>query len=236
MYFLVNKANNNNNNFLKLKILIKIFCNFFFNFKFIRINFFYHLKKYKDYNDLNSKNLNSQSVVLDFGANVGMFSLYISDIYNSKLYAYEPNPNCVNYLKKLFYKNKKVKIFNKGVSNKSERLKLYFSENDKKKIETFDGCSFDGEKKNIDIKNYSIVKTVDIKKILSKHKQIDLLKIDIEGWEYKIINFILKNINKIKYIYIEFHISSNKQKKNYNKILKVLKSKKLLNRKIFLWH
>jgi FkbM family methyltransferase len=235
MYFQLDKGNNNNI-FLKLKLLIKIFANYLFNFRFLRLNFFYHLSKYKNYNVLNSKNLDSQSVVLDFGANVGMFSLYISDIYNSKLYAYEPNPNCINYLKKLFYKNKKVKIFNKAISNKSKSLKLYFSKNDKKKIETFDGCSLDSKKENIDLKNYRIIKTINIKKVLSKHKYIDLLKIDIEGWEYKIINYILKNMNKIKYIYIEFHFSSNKQKKNYNKILKFLKSKKLLNSKIFLWH
>jgi len=214
---------------------IRPLINFFFKYKFLRVNFFYYLPKYKMYKNLNFLNLNENSVVIDFGANVGNFSLYIYDKFNSKLYCYEPNPYCCQYLKKIFNKNPKVKIFNKGVSNTSTILNLYLAKSDSAKYSLAEGCSYSKNKTNVSSENFIKTKTENIKKILLKYKYIDLLKIDIEGWEYKIINHVIKNIYKIKTVYIELHQSGVEQKKNYYKTLKLLKKKKLLNNKIFMW-
>jgi hypothetical protein len=62
---------------------------------------------------------------------------------------------------------------------------------------------------------------ISIKEILDKKKNI-LLKIDIEGDEYKILNTINKEQNKINLLIIEFHNIS----KNISKIKKFLSNSK----------
>ena len=70
--------------------------------------------------------------------------------------------------------------------------------------------------------NKSNKKQISIKKILHNKKNI-LLKIDIEGDEYKILNTIDKNFNKINLLIIEFHNIHQ----NINKIKKFLIKSKL---------
>lgn len=218
-------------NFKKLILIL-------FSFKFLRVIFFYYLPRFKLIKQYKKRfnHLSSDSTVIDLGANIGEFSSYIADKYNSKIYLYEPNPNCFFILKKIFNKNKSVKIFMLGVSNGIGKKKLYFHHNDKNKDSFFAGCSFDNKKYNVDTKNFISVKTTGIQNILSSHKTIDLLKIDIEGWEYKIIKPILKNIKKIKCILIELHYKSDHYRNKYNELIKIFKNNKLLNKKIFLWH
>ena len=67
------------------------------------------------------KNLNSDSIVIDLGANRGFFSQEIIENYNSKVIAYEPSKHlCNNELETLknkysekftFYNTKKSSIF-----------------------------------------------------------------------------------------------------------------------------
>ena len=65
--------------------------------------------KNKNYEYLdNLQSINSESVVLDFGANIGDVTEIIFKKYKSYLFAYEPNIVCFNYMKKKvrkFYKN-----------------------------------------------------------------------------------------------------------------------------------
>jgi len=61
-------------------------------------------------------------------------------------------------------------------------------------------------------------KEITIPKILKKYEKV-FLKIDIEGDEYKILNDIKRNSNKIIFLIIEFH----ELNKNINKIKKFLK-------------
>ena len=70
--------------------------------------------------------------------------------------------------------------------------------------------------------NKSSKKEISIKNILKNKKNI-LLKIDIEGDEYKILNAIDKNFDKLNLLIIEFHNIH----KNINKIRKFLMKSKL---------
>ena len=65
---------------------------------------------------------------------------------------------------------------------------------------------------------------ITISEAVGKNKDI-VLKIDIEGDEYKVLNEIDKNINKINLVIIEFH----EIKKNIKKIEKFIKKTKLRN-------
>ena len=68
-------------------------------------------------------------------------------------------------------------------------------------------------------------KQINIRKILNNKKNV-LLKVDIEGDEYEILNHIKSNSNKINCLIIEFHeVKKNLRKiNNFAKTLKNLKS------------
>ena len=73
---------------------------------------------------------------------------------------------------------------------------------------------------------YDIIKVDTIKSIMkkNKHTKIDLLKLDIEGAEIKVLNQMLNDNIKPKYLCIEFDLKLKKKDKDdlTNKILKRL--------------
>jgi FkbM family methyltransferase len=216
--------------------LIKIIINFFFDrFKLLRIVFLYKTSYYFYYKKIDDLRLEKNSIVLDFGANIGNFSRYINDKFKSRLFLYEPNPYCCEILRKKFASYSNVKIFNLGVYNVSGFKKFYMTIYDRTGFSISESCSFDKSKKGLDLKNFLRIKTLRIENILSKYNHINLLKIDIEGAEYKIINTVIKNINKIDVVFCEFHKTTPLQKKNYINTINLLKKNKLYNKKIFIW-
>ena len=93
-------------------------------------------------------------------------------------------------------------------------------------------------KKNIDKKNFKNIDLISIQKVIKQHKYIDLLKIDIEGSEYKILPYITKNINKFTKIYCEFHGRDEKNRfftKKFRYWLKKINSNKNYKKKIIPW-
>ena len=49
------------------------------------------------------------------------------------------------------------------------------------------GSSLLEQKRNVDSSNFSVVQTMSIEDLINKFDMIDLIKIDIEGYEYKIL-------------------------------------------------
>ena len=197
----------------------------------------------------NYNKLNKDSVILDFGANIGEVSDHIYNKYKCNIYAYEPNVACYNYMKKRFVNNYKIKIFNLAVSNYSGNSFLYFhkdaaANNDERFIQ---GATLRKEKDNISENKKIEVKAINISEILNSFKKIDLIKIDIEGSEYSILPELIKNRNKINIVLCEMHGNPNGKKINgqhknknftneYNKIIFELKKEGLYNSWFFEWH
>ena len=86
-------------------------------------------------------------------------------------------------------------------------------------------------KKNVILNKYRVVKKIrnhndiNLEKIFQKiNNNKNLLKIDIEGSEYEIIDDIISHSSKIKMLIVEFHWI-NKKKKLFVKSIKKLKNK-----------
>ena len=168
------------------------------------------------------------NIYLDVGAHKGeMIDILLKHFKISKIYAFEPNPESFNFLKKK--KIKKIKLFNYalGEKNKFEYLKVghisamsTINKINPNSIYTFLKKMiifiFFGEfkiyKKEIRVKK---IKMKDIYKSF-KGKKIDLLKIDTEGHEFNVIKGAgNKLIKKIKLILFELHYD-NSLIKNYS--------------------
>jgi FkbM family methyltransferase len=219
-----------------IKLFYKKIRSFFSKYQILREYIIYNTPKYKKYHVFN--NLTQNSCVIDLGGCVGDVSEYISDKYNSYIHCYEPNQRCFDILKKKFKKKKKIKIYNSAVSNFSGKAKLYLSKLNYKNSNLIifsQSSTLDSTKNNINKKNFLNVKVENISNILKKFNYIDLIKIDIEGTEYKILDALIKNKYKIKRVVCELHEKSYLQMKSKIKIIKMLNKKKLYNNWFIDW-
>ena len=192
--------------------------------------------------------LNKNSIIIDLGANIGDKTQYFNDRYKCKIICYEPNKIAYDILKKRFKKSSNIICINKGVSKNEREKKLYYHkqyENDK--LDFSQGSSFLDNKENINSKNFDYVQTLPIYELLDEHKYIDLIKIDIEGYEYEIIPELISNKNKIKYVIAELHgdpvrknydntQKNKKLEKKYLDLMNLLNQKKLLDSWFFQYY
>ena len=132
----------------------------------------------KIYDKLDIHNLNT---VIDIGANVGIFSNYITECGAKVVHAIEPSNKAFDELKNQFYYYNSVKCHKIGIGGKDE-LKTIFVNNDNSTI-----CSFlskTSENVSEEAVNVKSLQTFYNENSISK---IDLVKIDVEGMEYEII-------------------------------------------------
>ena len=167
-------------------------------------------------------------VVLDVGANIGMFSLFIKD-WAKKIYAIEPSKRIFECLKENTKKWNNIEIFNVGFSNRKGKAMLYG-----KGDETPQTMILEGE-------NKELIDTTTIEDFINENKidHIDVMKIDIEGMEYVVLadNSFRNIADRIDFIIGESHYVQQALPEHLLLILRKAKFKaKLLSSKNqFLW-
>lgn len=167
---------------------------------------------------LDSLALPKDAIIIDIGAQAGIFSVYASR-KASKIFAYEPILDNYNLISKNIIINQlvdKIIPFNLAVSDKKEKLRIFLSKNHTA------GHSIYGSGDN-----YIDVQTTTLKDIFDKNKikKCDLLKIDVEGSEYRILYSLPdRYFSKICRIHMEYHDVDN-DKKNHRYLIEFLKSK-----------
>lgn len=145
--------------------------------------------------------------ILDIGGNVGQFSVTLSKLIpEAKIDVFEPNPQIFPVLKLNTKHNKKIKLYNYGIGpNKAMRLNYvegrsatgsFFQEN--------------ATENNEDVRSVPVKLTSNIDS-LTKRSAYDLIKIDVEGYEYNVLEY-LRNL-ETRYLFIE--ISGPGRYKNY---------------------
>jgi FkbM family methyltransferase len=147
--------------------------------------------------------MNATDVVVDIGANIGIFSLYSGCTTSEAIHAFEPFPNNCAFLKKNIESNnlKNVILHNCAVSNKIGKDKLYISERSDGHL-LFDHC-IKGS-----LSDYVEVSTTTLEQVIDECElsEIGFLKIDCEGAEGQIIlSTPRRYLAKIRVMAIEFH-------------------------------
>lgn len=140
---------------------------------------------------------NNGGVVVDIGANIGSFSIY-SAAKGATVYAVEPEPNNLQELKNNIDLNNmqdQVYVLPYGISDyKGTAVISDMGGGSTIKDESVNGTEIE-------------VMSLDIMFDLYHIKEVDVLKIDVEGSEVEIILGASKeNLNKCKYITMEFDI------------------------------
>ena len=159
----------------------------------------------KEYSKL-LRYLKKGSVVIDVGAQMGIFSIFSALRDKSiKVYSYEPFlPNYTLFEKNIKLNNlsKQIFPFNKGVGKKNEMRSFTISD----KNTGGHGFYCTDSSKKIQIKTISLKEVFEENKI----KKCDFLKMDCEGAEYEILFNTPDNyLKKIKSITMEYHDNGN---------------------------
>ena len=150
---------------------------------------------------------------IDIGANVGKYTKLLLAETNSEVIAFEPLPKAFEELKEI-EKNfsSRLNVYNFGIGNKNSNLELNYS-TEKSELASFiqdlDKLSFVDSKNNKKI----IVEVMTLDSFFKKYeqtykeKEIDLLKIDTEGFELEVLSGASETLinKKPKFIQIEFN-------------------------------
>lgn len=162
--------------------------------------------------------------IIDCGSHIGFSILYFKSIYpKAEILGFEPNSENFEILQRNLTVNKlkDVKVINAALSNKNGKDLLRISFEEKEPwtwADTIINNIWGDEDDNKKIE----VKTVRLSKYLNK--PVDLLKVDIEGSEQKVLEEIKNKLYFIEQIIMEFHgTPTNKDINNYEVIKKLLK-------------
>ena len=149
------------------------------------------------------KLINENSIVVDVGAHLGVYTNFFTQVINDggKIYSIELNPSTFNRLQTSFSSHKNVILLNKAVSNNNGVVDFY---HDGGHTQTTNILGFDANK-NINDKIGSI-ESVRLDTLLEKEENIDLIKIDVEGAEIKVLEGLEGVILKVKYLLVECHM------------------------------
>ena len=152
-------------------------------------------------------------VSIDIGANVGKYTQMLLSETNSEIISFEPLKEAFKELQKIENEHpNRLKVFNYAIGEENTNLELNFSDEKSEKA-TFsndiDKLSFFDHEKNKKV--MTEVMTLDSffleNSSLINKKDIDLIKIDTEGFELEVIKGAKNTIEnkRPKYIQLEFN-------------------------------
>ena len=153
---------------------------------------------------------NSKSkIIIDIGANIGDSAVFFAKS-GGDVYAYEPSNELYDIaIKNAAINNCAVNFFNKGVGSKNGKAKLFYDAAgiDAGAFTLYDSCNFYDDRLNSKTKLKSEkVEIISFSDVLNQFKSIYLVKIDCEGCEFEIFNYIKSSdLDKIAHFIIEYH-------------------------------
>ena len=171
--------------------------------------------------------LDENSLVFDVGGYIGNFAADIFCKYNCNIYIFEPVTELYEKIKVRFSNNLKVKVFHAGLSDRSSTAKISVNGSSSSVLKT-------NSEKIEDIKLISVVD------FIKEHgiKEIGLMKINIEGGEYFLLDSLIKNnlLDIARYYQIQFHkFIPDAKKKRENIRFELKKTHRLLWDYPFVW-
>jgi|688.fasta_scaffold330363_2 FkbM family methyltransferase len=171
---------------------------------------------HKEIEDYIIKNIKKNSIVFDVGANIGIYSLLMSDLVGKggRVISFEPEERNIELFKKSIKINnlKNIKLHECLLSNKRSNEFFYIDH------DYYGSSSI--LKQDLSSKKYKkiILETNTFDNIVfNKYEKVNFIKCNIDGSEYKFLEGAIKTIKKFKpEILLEFNIKRFEKNKNFN--------------------
>lgn len=143
--------------------------------------------------------LHDQSVVLDVGGYKGQWASDIFSMYRCAVHVYEPVPAFADLLERRFAKNPSITIYREGVGGSTRQEPLYVQDDASTMAPTA------RRSKTIE----EVIRLCSIAEVIEglPGRRIDLLKLNIEGAEYEVLECLLDGgyLDRIGHLQIQFH-------------------------------
>jgi FkbM family methyltransferase len=143
--------------------------------------------------------LDSRSICYCLGCGEDIsFDLGLIEAFGCNVFAFDPIPRAIEYVRKVAGQNPQYHFSDIGLWDKEDRLRFYVPRN---------GAHVSHSLLNLQkTDKYIEVRVNRLSQIMKEnnHQKIDLLKIDIEGAEYKVIDSIIEDSVDIRVICVEF--------------------------------
>jgi len=178
--------------------------------------------------------LKENDIVIDCGANVGEFIDKINK-KGVKIYAFEPHPLAFKKLTEKYKNNNNIFLHKKGVYVKNDIVKFFNHKNFTNNTKWTVATSMIKEKTNIDKNNFFETEVIDFADFIKKlNKKIKIIKIDIEGVEFELLDYLIDNdVHKIVDVFfVETHERIPGMKIKYEDLKQKIKDKKIKNIKL----
>lgn len=142
------------------------------------------------------------NIIFDVGGHIGLFSKYCLSLNPlCKIHYFEPIPELYNQAKKEF-KNQNIVLNNFWIAAKTWEQKMYFNTEKTMQSSLFNQTFLNPKWEEVIVKMQNLELYCKQQKI----NHIDLLKLDVEGMEYEIINSLSdESLQKISSIVLEYH-------------------------------
>lgn len=154
------------------------------------------------------------TTIFDVGANIGQTSLFLNKHFpQAEIFAFEPISETFEKLKNNTYRLNNIKCLNYALGSQESEKVIHIRENSE--LNTL----VEYNQPLSDVQGTEKIKITTIDKIANKNQiqKIDLLKIDVQGYELEVIHgaeFYIKN-NLINFIYSEIDFDKNNNECQY---------------------
>jgi FkbM family methyltransferase len=156
---------------------------------------------------------NSTPFIIDCGAHIGISITYFKKLFpKSRILAFEPNPDTFRLLSENMAKNRfaYIRLENKALSDKKGKTKFFISNGKNGSVSCGDSI-VPNPWISKETHNAIMVETTKLSGFIAQ--PVDLLKIDVEGMEGRILTEIQHKLHFVHRIVFEFH-GNNKNKQN----------------------
>lgn len=139
--------------------------------------------------------LGTDSLVFDVGGYQGEWAQQIFNRYQCRIMVFEPVPEFYQQIKKRFDGNSKIRVFNFGLGNYTHNTTF-------NQLADASG-QFQASEQTITVPIRDIVDFIKEEKVM----HIDLMKINIEGGEYDLLDRLITagDIEKVHTLQVQFH-------------------------------
>jgi len=165
-------------------------------------------------------NLTEDSIVFDVGGHQGDWASNIYAKYNCTVYVFEPIKEYYEFIKTRFAKNKKIIIYPLGLGNSDKQAEIALLVDSSTVF--LDNNPFTPVPHNV---KTELIKLQQASLMTRLFLSIDLMKLNIEGGEYDLINDLIDTgeIKKIKDLQVQFHNCCKEAKQKMEDIQQKLK-------------